>query len=407
MTLAILVVAAYLIGSIPFGWIIARARGVDIFQAGSGNIGATNVARVLGRPLGILVFVFDFAKGALPVAVALLATPDFGTTVGVAAGLAAFLGHLFPVFLGFRGGKGIATGAGVVAVLFPTAALAALLAFVGVVAATRIVSLGSLVAAGTLVLVHCLLVNAVDLRDPRTTFALLALALVAFKHRGNIARIRNGTENRVAPNRFLEPTARAMHVLALGLWFGMSVFFSFVTALTLFNEFEALGTNPVRPDWFPRPGLFADVDDVVNAPKEQGARVAGFAVSKIFPTYFLWQTFCGVVGFATALGWPRLRPWLVGLALLLVAVGWPVERHVADLRAVREERTDAYLRADAEGRQALRDETTAARRSFIRWHLVSLLLNLGVIGLVGAATSMAGGLPPRNDEPRRLADAES
>src|SRR5262249_6431989 len=110
------VVLSYLLGSVPFGVIVGRARGVDIFKAGSGNIGATNVGRVLGRKSGVLVFVLDFLKGALPTAIMYLA---FGVTAGVAAGLAAFLGHLFPAYLRFHGGKGVATGFGVTLVLLP------------------------------------------------------------------------------------------------------------------------------------------------------------------------------------------------------------------------------------------------------------------------------------------------
>src|SRR5947209_20364134 len=99
----LLIAAGYLIGSIPFGYLVARARGVDIFAHGSGNIGATNVGRVLGRRYGLLVFALDCAKGALPVGAALLAGYDGWVAVGT--GLAAFLGHLFPLFLGLRGRK--------------------------------------------------------------------------------------------------------------------------------------------------------------------------------------------------------------------------------------------------------------------------------------------------------------
>src|ERR1700730_13077142 len=121
--LIITVLAGYGIGAIPFGYLIGRWRGVDIFQHGSGNIGATNVGRVLGKRFGILVFVLDFAKGAVPVALALWVqqwTAHDKTTFYVGAfykglpvwtGLAAFLGHLFPIFIRFRGGKGVATGA--------------------------------------------------------------------------------------------------------------------------------------------------------------------------------------------------------------------------------------------------------------------------------------------------------
>src|SRR5947209_17269108 len=108
--------AAYLVGGIPFGYLIARSRGIDIFKQGSGNIGATNVGRVLGRKFGILAFALDFAKGALPVAAARALAPHMtinlrGEELGVLAGLAAVLGHLFPAYLRFRGGKGVATAA--------------------------------------------------------------------------------------------------------------------------------------------------------------------------------------------------------------------------------------------------------------------------------------------------------
>src|SRR5262245_54563182 len=125
------ILLSYLVGAIPFGYLIARSRGVDIFHAGSGNIGATNVGRVLGRRFGILVFVLDFLKGAVPVA---LMSWWQGSRDGaaVAAGLAAFVGHMFPIYLGFRGGKGVATGTGVVAVLLPGPAVGAVLVWVTV-----------------------------------------------------------------------------------------------------------------------------------------------------------------------------------------------------------------------------------------------------------------------------------
>src|SRR2546430_6898292 len=128
LLLAVLLVGAYLLGGVPFGYLVARWRGVDIFTQGSGNIGATNVGRVLGRRFGLLVFLLDFAKGAVPVAIAVLlagtqepAAPIYRDVYGVGAGLAALLGHMFSPYLGFRGGKGVATAAGVVVVLFPVA----------------------------------------------------------------------------------------------------------------------------------------------------------------------------------------------------------------------------------------------------------------------------------------------
>src|SRR5262245_30768967 len=173
-------VASYLIGAIPFGHLIARAKGVDIFHAGSGNIGATNVGRVLGRRFGLLVFALDFLKGAVPVALMRWLFPD-QLGAAVAAGLAAFLGHMFPVYLRFRGGKGVATGTGVVAVLLPGPTLVAALVWFTVLAATRYVSLASVLAALTLAAARLLTTP-----EPfgaghaiLTGFSLLAAGLVA------------------------------------------------------------------------------------------------------------------------------------------------------------------------------------------------------------------------------------
>ena len=151
----LLLLFAYLIGAIPFGYLIGRLSGVNLFEAGSGNIGATNAARVLGRRVGVAVFVLDFLKGVVPVAAIVpiaqslasgaeraLGPPD---VLRVGAAALAFLGHLFPVYLGFRGGKGIATGAGTVFVLAPGPATFAVLTWIVVLFASR-VSLASLAA---------------------------------------------------------------------------------------------------------------------------------------------------------------------------------------------------------------------------------------------------------------------
>src|SRR5260370_29048969 len=146
--------AAYFIGAIPFGFLMARSRGVDILRQGSGNIGATNVGRILGPAFGILVFVLDFAKGAVPVAVAAWIAGQVDSelprdSLEVTAGLAAFLGHLFPVGLRFRGGKGVATGAGVVAVLPPLPGISPPVTWVAVLFICRSFSL-SLVAGASI-----------------------------------------------------------------------------------------------------------------------------------------------------------------------------------------------------------------------------------------------------------------
>src|SRR5437868_1798562 len=157
MNLAALALGSYLVGSLPFGYLIGRARGVNLFETGSGNIGATNVGRVLGCWYGLAAFILDLIKGAIPVAVASGLFESANVEIAkVTAAAAAFLGHLFPVFLGFRGGKGVATGAGAVLVLVPIPAVAAIGAWLLVVLATRYVSLASMIAAIVLVALRLL-----------------------------------------------------------------------------------------------------------------------------------------------------------------------------------------------------------------------------------------------------------
>jgi glycerol-3-phosphate acyltransferase PlsY len=397
------ILVAYLVGAIPFGYLAARWRGVDIFVQGSGNVGATNVGRVLGRKYGLLVFVLDLLKGAGPTAAALLVRERLEEslwTAGwleVATGLAAFLGHLFPVWLGFRGGKGVATGAGVVAVLAPAPATAALFAWIVVLITSRYVSLASLAAALVLCLAQLILSN-YDVAAPRTTFCLLGGALVFVRHRANISRLTEGTENRLEEKPVMQQLQRSLHVVAVGLWFGMAVFFTFVVALSLFGTFETLGQQADRPGWLPLPAEFTKSDEVVNGPKEQGSRVAGAAVGPIFPWYFVLQGVCGLVAVATALPWShrasrhRVRVWLLLAALACVVVGWPVERKVAELRGPRNQAMDAYLQAGSEAAEA-RAALEEARGAFGRWHTYGLLLNFVTIITVGAALALAGSLP--------------
>ena len=320
---ALVWLSSYLVGSIPFGYLLARARGVDIFAHGSGNIGATNVGRVLGRPFGILVFLLDFAKGAIPTAVAGHLVPDDNGLVAVGAGLAAFLGHLYPIYLGFRGGKGVATGAGVVAVLFPWPALIAILVWIAVAAATRYVSLASILAVIALVAFHLLMRDRFELSDPRTLFALFAGGLVIVKHRANIARLCVGTESQIAENAAMQPVARSMHVLSLGLWCGMGVFFNFIVGLSLFHTFDSIAEKVERPAWFPNVAEYTwtEPELKLDGPKEQGSRAFGAAVGPLFSVYFLLQGICAFVALGTALSWTRfgrlhrIRVWIIGARL--------------------------------------------------------------------------------------------
>ncbi|OAT86406.1 glycerol-3-phosphate 1-O-acyltransferase PlsY [Desulfotomaculum copahuensis] len=184
------VVTSYLIGSVPVGYLLGRARGVDIRQRGSGNIGATNAWRVLGPAAGTAALLGDAAKGMLAV---FLGRHTGGHGLEVLTALAALAGHSWPVFLGFKGGKIIATGLGVFLALAPVPALLALLIWLAVVAVSRYVSLGSIIAAASLP------VWMLALRRPLldTLFAVLAAAIAIYKHRPNIRRLLDGTESRL------------------------------------------------------------------------------------------------------------------------------------------------------------------------------------------------------------------
>jgi acyl phosphate:glycerol-3-phosphate acyltransferase len=190
-----LLLVSYLLGSIPFGVILAKfLGGADVRKAGSGNIGATNVARVAGPAAGVLTLLLDAAKGWF--AVWLAARVMHGETgFLVAAGFFALLGHCFPVWLRFRGGKGVATAAGAFAALCPEAMIAALILFALVVWFWRYVSLGSLAAAATIPLfVYFLWAPHFAPPNVVTLGSLAISAVVIFQHRGNIGRLLRGEE---------------------------------------------------------------------------------------------------------------------------------------------------------------------------------------------------------------------
>lgn len=194
-------IIAYLLGSIPFGWLVAKAKGVDIRSAGSGNIGATNAMRVLGKTAGITVLLLDALKGYVAAAwvpVMLLkclnASPPDTALLPVIAGIAAVLGHNYTCWLKFKGGKGIATTAGVYLALAPLALLIALIVFLLAVAVTKYVSMGSISAAIALPAAIWIMKPG----DPCLGIATTALGVLAiYKHKGNIQRLRAGTENRL------------------------------------------------------------------------------------------------------------------------------------------------------------------------------------------------------------------
>ena len=203
-----LIPLGYGIGSIPFGPILGRLHGVDLRRVGSGNVGATNVGRVLGRKWGYLCFLLDMAKGLAPVLLAGGLMGLWGRTpepveqaVWVGAGCAAVVGHVFSPWLGFRGGKGVSTALGVVLGIWPYFTSAGLIGagvWVGVIIVTRYVSLGSM-TAGVAFLASFAAMNWDRLGDlwPMGLFAAAIVALIVLRHRGNIRRLLAGTENRI------------------------------------------------------------------------------------------------------------------------------------------------------------------------------------------------------------------
>lgn len=193
-------IVAYLLGSIPTGFLVGKARGVDIRTVGSGNIGATNVFRVVGKPAGIFVLVFDGLKGYtacawLPELVLRYtgsSSANFADVLRITGGICAILGHNYTCWLKFKGGKGIATSAGVLAALVPLAFVIILLVWIVVFAASRYVSLGSIAASVALPFAAYFTRNSAVIVG--VTAAMAALAV--YKHRANIQRLLNGTENR-------------------------------------------------------------------------------------------------------------------------------------------------------------------------------------------------------------------
>jgi len=225
VTWSIAVLVAYVAGSIPFGLMLGLARGVDIREHGSGNIGATNTMRVLGRRLGLAAFALDVAKGAIPVLIwgfiiSAASRPDLPALEALKwllVGVATVAGHMYPVFLRFKGGKGVATGFGMFLGFWPwvtPAAVVALLVWVAALLVTRFVSVASIAAATALPL--GILAFALSPWPKQTTlvgawpFALVGVlisALVIYKHRSNIARLKAGTEPRTRARKHADNSA--------------------------------------------------------------------------------------------------------------------------------------------------------------------------------------------------------
>ncbi len=219
MLLIVFLLLAFALGSIPFSFIIGKqVKGIDLRLHGSGNLGSTNVFRTLGPTWGIICLILDMGKGAVAVALMTLMvnnlpvgeptpfhiTPDL---FRIFAGAAASLGHTFSPFVGFHGGKGVATTGGAFWVLEPFALMATLVAFGAVFATTRIVSLASIAAASVLpVAVFFFELKSLDTSKTIVIFTALICGYVLFKHRGNMARLRDGTEGQITPGAGEPPT---------------------------------------------------------------------------------------------------------------------------------------------------------------------------------------------------------
>lgn len=185
------IVFGYLLGSVPFALLLTRRQGIELRNVGSGNPGAANVLRSAGIGPAVFVMLLDAAKGTLAVIAARLVSHD--AAVVMSAGIAAIVGHVYPVWCGFRGGKGVAASAGVFAVLAPLATAIAVAVFVGTIAATRFISAGSIAAALALPVAAAV----GHVANPIQAGALLAAALVLVRHRDNVSRLMAGTERRI------------------------------------------------------------------------------------------------------------------------------------------------------------------------------------------------------------------
>ena len=203
LTLVVLLIGSYLFGSIPFGYLAGRLVGVDIRQAVSGNVGATNVVRVLGKRFGYPVLALDVLKGFGAVKIAMLIAPgrppewNSPEIFGILAAMSSVLGHLYPPWLKFNGGKGVATSAGALFALTPVATLVGVAIWIIVFWLTRYVSLASMIAAGVLPIV-ILVVSSQDQnkRRPLVYSSACVATVVVWRHRSNLSRLMRGTEPR-------------------------------------------------------------------------------------------------------------------------------------------------------------------------------------------------------------------
>jgi hypothetical protein len=306
----------------------------------------------------------------------------------VAAATAAFLGHLFPVYLGFRGGKGVATGAGVVAVLVPGPFVAALLAWVVAALFTRFVSLASIVAAAVLVAARLVEAPVVwpQAGGQVTVFCVVGVAFVVVKHKGNILRLLAGTESRIGDGPMRQTLLRGLHLLAVGFWFGGAGFFNFVVAPAIFDSFKHVVAD--QPSDRTANVRILPADATQPTTDALASALAGSAVGPVFPRYFLMQALCGAVAVLTAAVWLRAEPGtrvhfarvvVLLVALVLVLAGWGISDKVSELRLQRFDPNPSVAEA--------------ARAAFGPWHLVSLALSGVTTLLAGVGLFLGAKLP--------------
>lgn len=202
VTLALLLLGSYLLGSIPFGYLAGRFKGIDIRQAGSGNVGATNVVRVLGKGYGYPVFAVDFLKGFVAVTISILVASghpsewNSAEIFGILAAIFSVLGHSYPVWLKFKGGKGVATSAGALLALAPGATLIGVAIWMIVFWQTRYVSLASITAAVVLPVIILLSSHHETNGKPLVYSSAFVAAVIIWRHRSNLSRLIHGTEPR-------------------------------------------------------------------------------------------------------------------------------------------------------------------------------------------------------------------
>jgi glycerol-3-phosphate acyltransferase PlsY len=203
LTLVTVLVASYLLGSIPFGYLAGEIAGVDVRKAGSGNVGATNVLRVLGKPYGYAVFALDFLKGLgavkISVLIATRVRPEWGSPeiFGIVAAASAVIGHCFPLWLKFRGGKGVATSAGALFGLMPLAMLVGVAIWILIFWLTRYVSLASVIATAALPIVIAIVTRLNQSYGKALFYSSLCIAaVVIWRHHSNLSRLMRGREQR-------------------------------------------------------------------------------------------------------------------------------------------------------------------------------------------------------------------